>query len=195
MKPMHHAQKDATGPTPSPKFAEVAQIIAKGSPPEWLVPALAHFSTGFADEDDRHVNAVIEQLDTATDTLMRWLPAWGHLPWHHKPPDYIQLLLAFLPELKKGLAPLTKRSPGRPVDMRREVCAAVVVEAWRRTRGKVQPQSKQLFEACKAYWAACGGKPNPKDDIYNWERIVKRLLAEDYSWVRDMLGHYETHIK
>jgi hypothetical protein len=80
--------------------------------------------------------------------------------------------------------------------MGREVCAAVVVEAWRRIHGKVQPQSKQLFEACKAYWGACGGKPIGKeDDIYNWERTIKRLLAEDYSWVRDTLGHYETHIK
>jgi hypothetical protein len=181
----------------SPDFARVAEIIAKGPPPKWLTPALEHFSVGMAVEGDhQHFKAVVDQLDRATDTLMKWLPIWGHMSFGFKSPDYVLYIRAFLPELKKDLDRLTEKQSGRPTHIGKEVCAAVVVEAWRRIHGEVQPQSKKLFEACKAYWGACGGEPIGKeDDIYNWERTVKRLLSEDYSWVRDTVGHYETHIK
>jgi len=179
------------------EMIEVARIIAKGPPPEWLVPALEHFSVGMVGEgDDQHIKALIGQLDTATDTLIRWLPIWEHMPWGWQSADCVQILRATLPEFKMHLDLLTKKHSGRPREMGREVCAAVVVEAWRRIHGKVEPRSKKVYEACKAYWGACGGKPIGKiDDIDNWERTVKRLLAEDYSWVRDTLGCYETHIK
>jgi hypothetical protein len=174
---------------------EVARIIAKGPPPEWLVPALEQFGVA-VEGDDRDIKAVMAQVEAATNTLMRWLPMWEHMPWGWKNPVCVQILRATLPEFKQHLDLLTKKRSGRPREMGREVCAAVVVEAWRRIHGKVEPRSKKLYEACKAYWGACGGKPiGETDDIDNWERTVKRLLAEDYSWIGNVLGCYETHIK
>jgi hypothetical protein len=180
-------------------FAAVAEIIAKGPPPEWLVPVLEHFSAGMTIEgDNRHFKAVIEQVETATDTLMKWLPMWGHMPWGSlKSPHYIQVIRAFLPELKKNLQRLnTKQGPGRKPDISREVCAAVVVEAWRRIHGEVKPRSQELYEACRMYWDACDGKPIGEiNDIENWRWSVKHALAQDYSWVRETIEWYRTHAK
>ena len=177
-------------------FAKVAKIIAKGPPPIWLIPALEHFSGGIAGEsDNQHFKALIAQIETATDTLIRWLPVWQHMPWGLKCPDYVQYIRAFLPELKRDLERLTEKRKGEPPDVRREVCAAVVVGAWQRIHGKGHGSIPAL-EACNAYWRACGGEPiGETEDPLNWRRVAKLALSEDYSWVRDTLAQYEISIK
>jgi len=58
-----------------PKFAGVARIIAYGDAPKWLVAGLTHFSPGIGDDtSDVDLNTVVEQMQGATDTLIKWLP-------------------------------------------------------------------------------------------------------------------------
>jgi hypothetical protein len=64
----------------------------------------------------------------------------------------------------------------------REVCAAVIVEAWRRFHGSVEP-SRKLYAACRMYWGVCGGLDEP-----DWRRPVEQAIAG--SWVRDVIEWY-----
>ena len=60
---------------PDPKFAGVARSIAQGDAPKWLVAGLTHFSPGIGDDtSDVDLNTVVEQMQGATDTLIKWLP-------------------------------------------------------------------------------------------------------------------------
>jgi hypothetical protein len=174
---------------------EVAKVIAKGSPPEWLPRYLEYFSDGIEPiKDHRFINSVVGDLSSATDTLLRWLPAWRRLPYGiNRSPVYLDDLLAALPRLKGDLERLGRKSPGRKPDIGREVCAAVIIEAFRALHGKVEPRSEKLYEACRMYWDACGGKPIGEiNDIDNWRWPVEHALAQDYSWFRDVIEWYRT---
>ena len=54
---------------PDPKFSGVARSIAKGTPPEWLVVGLTHFSDGIGvniSKKDRHYfNTQIRQMSSS----------------------------------------------------------------------------------------------------------------------------------
>jgi hypothetical protein len=63
---------------PNPAFGEVATAIAKGPPPDWLVLGLEHFSA-YIDAESPNLDHIITQMQSARDTLMRWLPAYEHL--------------------------------------------------------------------------------------------------------------------
>src|SRR5262249_59300128 len=99
----------------------------------------------------------------------------------------IALMLYALPRLKADLDRLRKKSVGRPPDTQREICAAVVVEAWKLTRGKAEPHSLHLRKACSDYWLACGGKHVGEDDPDNCRRPIERALAVDHSWISQIL--------
>jgi hypothetical protein len=174
----------------------VAYCIAQGAPPverdppEWLIPALQHFIEGTVVTGD--TKSVIRDMLSATDTLLKWLPGFQRIPWGIKPPDYVWPILAALPQLKTDLEKLSVRRKGRPPNIGREVCAAVIVEAWKLVHGKVQPQSKGLLEACNMYWRVCGGAPIGQQWNLqgNWKGMVKKALAEDYSWIRKIMEGY-----
>ena len=71
-------------PLAKPTFAEVARIISKGKPPDWLVTGLERFSGGIGVETDRDLLRHLEQLRGATNVLMKLLPAFQHMPFNIK---------------------------------------------------------------------------------------------------------------
>jgi hypothetical protein len=55
----------------------------------------------------------------------------------------------------------------------------VVVEAWK-FFGEAEPPSDALYEACQAYWTACG-----RGQMTNWPQIVEQAIADDNGWITE----------
>jgi hypothetical protein len=100
-------------------------------------------------------------------------------------PPSVKMVLDGLPGLKAELDTLSRKGVGRSPNVQREVCAAVIMEAWRIVHSKVEARSDRLYEACNRYWTECGGAP--VGDIDNWRRTVERALKADHKWIRDQL--------
>jgi hypothetical protein len=178
--------------TPNSKFDGVARIIAKGDPPEWLLIGLTHFSGGIgvdiSDEDHRLFETQISRMHDAANTLMKWLPIWGHLPYGIEYPEDVAVVLDALPRIKKDLDRLDRKQMGRRPKVQREICAGVIVEAWKLLHGRAEPRSLHLQLACSDYWRACGGKQiGETDDLENWRRPVEQALATDHEWISGVL--------
>jgi hypothetical protein len=176
---------------PNPLFAGVASIIAKGEPPGWLVIALEHFSLDIGDDisrDDRkRFENAVEQMHNAADVLLKWLPMYQHMGLGIQCPPEVDVVLDALPAIKTDLERLNSRRTGRPPDVRREICAAVVVEAWKMIHRKAEPYSNMLWNACAGYWRACGGgEIGETDDISNWRRPVEIASVTNHEWVRSV---------
>lgn len=148
---------------PGLAFADVARIMAKGDPPDWLPQALAQFSEGIGVGSADEYGSLIKQMADATDVLLRWLPAFQHLPFGMKTPADVATLLETLPRLKKELDRHIQPKTGRPPYVQRKICAAVIVEAWKLLHGKVEPRSSSLEQACADYWKVCGGEKIGED--------------------------------
>src|SRR6516164_3230175 len=90
---------------PSPLFAEVAQSIANGEPPEWLVSGLEHFSAFIGSDDTVPADAkdIFQQMHDAADVLLKYLPIFQHLPLGLPCHDEVQVVLGALPGLKEKL--------------------------------------------------------------------------------------------
>jgi len=177
---------------PNPAFAGIAGKIANGDPPEWLMRALEHFSRDICADikPDPRVDKAIKEMRDATKTLLKYLPTYGYLGQGWQCPDEVLVVLGLLPKLKAELDKLSRPRPvGKQRDARRYLCAAVIVHAWELARGKAEPHSVALQEACKDYWRACGNKEIGKtDDIENWRRPVER--APDDLLTRRVLVQY-----
>jgi hypothetical protein len=173
---------------------EVARLIAD-PPPEWMIVGLEHFSDGLAptNVDREHFFRVIDQMRDATDTLLRWLPLFEHLPYGLSCPKEVEVALAVLPSIRASLERV-QRKPGKPPNVPQELCAGVISEAWRRHYGQVNPRSDRLYEACQAYWEACGGVPLGPDASLEdyWRGYVKKGVNE---LVRVVLEGCETGLK
>jgi hypothetical protein len=165
-------------------FIGVGRRIAKGDPPPWLLIGLDQLSTGIADKGE-DMAGIIERMDDAAEVLLKFLPAFERLPAGLQCPSDVALVLYGLPKIRKDLARLRQSKQGRRPVVGREICAAVIVEAWKIIHGKAEPRSLQLQQACDDYWRACGGAPI--GDVENWRRSVERALATDHSWVRSIL--------
>jgi hypothetical protein len=175
----------------NPKFAGVARRIAQGDPPEWLLVALTHFSPGIGDDDEPNIDirTVIEQMQGATDTLIKRLPIFRSPGFGLPCPEEVAIALHVLPRIKEDLDKLAKKRMGRPPDAQRETCAAVVAMAWKLLYGKIEPQSLKLQQACGEYWQACGGKQIGGSDLAeNWRRPIERVLADGYPWIEDFMS-------
>lgn len=166
---------------PNPAFAEVGALIAKGPAPGWLILGLEHFSRGvaggdFTKEDHKKFVEVFEEMERACDTLIQWLPLYEHIGFGIQCPDEVWVALRVLPLIKADLPRITRKIGRRP-DTGQGICAAVVVEAWK-FFGEAEPPSEALFEACQAYWAACG-----RGQTDNWPRNVEQAIADDNHWI------------
>ncbi len=173
---------------PNPAFASVAALIAKGSAPQWLIRGLEHFSVGiaggdFTKDDHKKFVEVFEEMERACDTLIQWLPLYEHIGFGIQCPDDVRIALQVLPLIKEDL-PRTTRRIGRRPDTGQGICAAVVVEAWKFFR-QAEPPSEALYEACDAYWTACGRVERAETD--NWRRNVEQAIADDNDWIRQAL--------
>jgi hypothetical protein len=181
-----------------PTFEDVAKLIAKGNPPEWLAPALDHFS-GFigsdpvSSKDKKHIEEIIARMGDAADYLTKFLPLFTRQHLGLRCPDDVAVALAVLPKIKKRLAHaiLPKRAGGQNPNEERKLCAAVVVEAWRVIHGKPQPESLNLWTACNEYWQACG-RPYRGSDVDTWRSDCRAAVAENNEWIRQILSAFET---
>jgi len=182
---------------PDPKFQGVGRTIAGGPPPKWLMRGLGHFSdhlgaVAITTGEAKRFNAMFSRMSDAADRLIKGLPLFENLRLGLQCPDDVAIALDVLPRIKKTLALLAKPSGKKRPNVLRVTCAAVVVEAWRLSRGKAEPRSDQLYRACEEYWKACGGEPiGPKGDIGNWRRHVEVAVVVEDRLVRMILSNYK----
>jgi hypothetical protein len=171
-------------------FVGVAHIIC-ADVPQWLPVALAHYAVwlGVATKQlQPEFNKRIQQMQEAVRVLKNSLPMWENLGFNVECPHSVKLVLDGLPGLKEELDKLSRKRVGRPPDVQREVCAAVIMEAWRIIHGRVEARSDQLYRACNQYWTECGGAPTgPNGDIERWRWTVEQALTSDHSWIREQL--------
>jgi hypothetical protein len=169
------------------RFYDVARIVAKGNPPEWLPIALEHFSPGIG-EDLGDYNWLIKKTVDAVDHLLRYLPALEHLglglAGERKD---VRAVLALLPEIKKDFERGMRKGTGRKPDLERINCAAVMIEAWKLLHGNAEPHSEEFRAACGGYWKACGGKEIGEGDPANWRRPIESALAMDQEFIRKIM--------
>jgi hypothetical protein len=168
------------------QLLEVASIIAKGEPPDWLVEGLEHFKPFIQTEPpDRELRGFsrkrIHEMNRACDVLLRWLPTFDATVFGEKPE--VETILKALPSIKIDLQRLSKPRKGNRPNVQREVCAAVILEAWALIHGKSQHRSTEFEQACSGYWHACGGGGSE-----NWREIIERALRNDHIWVRKILS-------
>jgi hypothetical protein len=180
-------------------FMATARLIASGSAPEWLTLGLAHFSEIIAEEpipsdEARRLSQTIKRMDDAADYLIKWLPTFYHAALLDFP-DEAAVALRALPRLKRFLANAMNtpsRAGGPSPSVRRQTCAAVVVEAWRIVHGEPEPESLKLCEACNEYWKACGHE-DQQVDTETWRRYCRAVADGNYGrWIRVVLLAYHT---
>jgi hypothetical protein len=165
-----------------PRFVAVARLVTN-EPPEWLMVGLEHFGEFVGREKTEGLDGIIRRMKDAADTLLKFLPAFKHLPLGLPCPPDVPVVLDALPRVKQHLDRLGKKRTGRPTDVRRQLCANVVVEAWKLIHGKTQPRSDKLYDACSAYWRACGGKEiGETSDPSVWRRNVEKASANAGGW-------------
>lgn len=178
------------GNTDDSAFKGVAGLVAKGEPPDWLLRGLEHFRAGIgADREDQYRDALRPMAD-ATEKLLYLLQVYEHLPFGLERPADVGTLLDVLPRLKEDLDRITKPRRVRAPDVRREICAAVIIEAWKLLHGEAEPRSENLEQACAYYWEACGGgEIEETNDRSNWRWPIERALkkAQGYQWVSEVL--------
>jgi len=168
---------------PKPAFAAVGALIARGPVPSWLMLGLEHFSFGigagdFTKDDRKKFVDVLEEMERACHTLIQGLPLYKHIGFGIQCPEEVRIALDILPLIKADL-PHTNRIIQRRPDTRQGICAAVVVEAWK-FFGEAEPPSDALYEACQAYWTACG-----RGQMTNWPQIVEQAIADDNGWITE----------
>jgi hypothetical protein len=163
------------------RFADVARLIVD-SPPGWLMDGLAQFSE-LIGADRVRKDDFIEQMHDAADLLIKWLPAYSHMPILDQPND-VAVALKVLPRIRADLARLKQRRRGARPNVQRRVCAGVISEMWRLVHGRIEGRSLKLYEACEAYWTACGHEARGAD-IENWRRDIEH--NGDRSWIADVL--------
>jgi hypothetical protein len=143
---------------------------------DWLVPHLCQWAEliRLPRDDD---NTVERRLFAAAKYLEDWLPMYS------KAADKVgveypicidDVTLALHEELIPFLASeVDQPKDGPKPDRRRRLCAAVSLEVWRKLHGSVQPYSTKLWEACEAYWQACGHpETSTTSRLKNWEPFL-----------------------
>src|SRR6516165_395843 len=164
-----------------PTFADVAQLIAKGPAPDWLVSGLALLSAyvtvssnergDYADEIDR--------LRTAIKTLRRLLPALLNMPIARPDcSDDVVVVLNALPRIEAELARANLRPEKRTLDFNRKCCCAVILEATRLIQLDVQHRPKETYSAYNAYWKACATARIPRSSSFAGRRLGMIDLAQ-----------------
>jgi hypothetical protein len=177
-----------------PTVLEVAELIAKGPPPEWLVSGLEYFS-GFvgggqvSSTERKRLEKKLAQTLEAVRLLRKHLPLFAGLELGLRCPDDVAVALEVLPKIEKRLtrAIAPQREGGQDPNVRRKTCAAVVVEAWRSVRGKPEPESPKLWTACNEYWQACG-REYRGSDVDTWRTDCRDAVANNHEWIRQILS-------
>jgi hypothetical protein len=191
-------------PSAVDRFDEAAKLLAKDkTPPEWLVPILAHHSrlVGYREKITKEDETEERRMLACAKYLETWLPMYLRMEeeFGFPIPDCIETVLSELPELIEYLENqlLRKRKGGPTPDSSARHCAAVCAEVWRRQRGEVQPYSPKLWAACEKYWQACGNpeKAGSKGRLKNWEQYLVDVNDADDEGFREYFGHQITQLK
>jgi hypothetical protein len=188
----------STGQLSAKQAGMVGNARACDPAPEWLVEGLEFFrefigsSMDATRQDLVQTKDVLDQIVRASDVLLRYLPRFKNLPLGWQCPQHIQTALDVLPLVRRHVAKAAQLEvfearPGPPPKVPREVCAAVVMEAWKLVHGRAEPHSVPYQYACNAYWLACGG-----ESVGDWRRDAEKA-AEGWPMARDVMEVYKTH--
>jgi hypothetical protein len=151
------------------RFAEVARII--GGDRNKVVPKLARYSLLIAgpergpdnelELEDKELWVVMDWLNKALSHEKRVIEALEELDYGFDFADELDAVdgasnafFVFMNYVEANISP--PRSGGSPPNRKRRLCAAVCAELWRDVKGKAQPYSLELWDACEEYWKACG---------------------------------------
>jgi hypothetical protein len=166
-----------------PTLEEVASLLCKGKPvPDWVVPRLRKHAALVGDKTktDPTDDEIDRKLLESADQLEKWLGRYTMRVYEmvgEEIPDCIEKVLSGLEELMPLIAEgvrIPKR--GRPLDDSRHLCAAVCMKIWSEFHHRPQPHSPKLWEACEAYWVACGHPANPSGHIKSWEDYLRQNI-------------------
>jgi hypothetical protein len=103
-------------------------------------------------------------------------------------PEAVKMVLSGLPGLKAELERRNQRRIGGKPDAQRQMCAAIIIEAWHLVHGKVERPSEKLYRVCGEYWRVCGGNEiGSTDDLENWRWTVDQALKWDWGWLNERL--------
>jgi hypothetical protein len=185
-----------------PTFTDVAALIAKGPPPEWLVLGLDYFGNFVRDKpfsraERKQTQTIIKRMYDSALYLRKNLLLFRYLvPGQTAAPKDVALALVVLPRIEKLLAmSMDALKPpsggGKEPNQPRKQCAAVVVEAWRVVHGKPEPESDKLWTACNDYWRACGGEYRGSD-VDTWRQDCRDAVANNHEWIRQTLSVLKT---
>jgi hypothetical protein len=191
-------------------FTDIARDIARGEPPDWLVPALEelarHVATaGLNEERDpkraelrerfRRVHIVAKKMDRTLDAIrdgLVWIPVKdidnlrtirGALR------TAIEVCDRALKRISAGGGRTRARHQAEPTA--RVICAIIVIEAWATVHGKPLRggHNERIGEICMKYWRTCGGPPIGKgskgEGPNNWRRPMEKALSDNSA-----LGEY-----
>ena len=181
-----------------PTLDDVAKLITKGPPPDWLVDGLDHFS-GFVGGDaassieKKEDKKKLLHMQDAVRYLMKTLPAFTRLGLGAHSPD-AGVALVVLPKIEKLLAyaiDAPTRKGGQNPNIPRKFCAAVVVEAWRIVHDKPEPESPKLWTACNEYWQACG-RGYRGSDVDTWREDCRDAANNPTGLISDVLSLLRT---
>jgi hypothetical protein len=180
---------------PNPDIRDALTGVAKtivDPPPAWLIVGLEHFSyfvsgDPITSEEEKDYRRIIARMHDAAACLIKFLPMYQRLPLGMRRPDDVAAALNVLPRIRDDLARnvnTPSRGGGQKPNEPRKVCAAVIIEAWRITHdGKPEPYSRNLWDACTAYWQACSQGYRPGA---NWERDAEAAVADNHEWIRQI---------
>ena len=158
-----------------PTLEDVAMALCKGAaPPDWIVARLREWVSLIADTTkDQGDDDIDRLLFKSALHLQRLLPLYTVRVYEMIGEEYpacIDDLDGALDELIPILAEGVERPKRGPkLDPSRHLCAAVCAAIWCEVWGKPQPHSPTLWEACEAYWVACGREEYSSAHIKNWE--------------------------
>jgi hypothetical protein len=112
--------------------------------------------------EKRYGFEIPEEVDTALQAL-------------HELIEYLQ---SELPSARHG---------GRIRDGRYRLCAAVCAEVWRRQHDKLEPYSRNLWQACEKYWQACGQPGTSAKGNLDTTHICGSLPASSFATSANVL--------
>ena len=171
-----------------PTLAEIAALLSHPAlPPTCVVRCLRYFIPLIGSRLPDDVDDVDRKLFDSADYLRRWLPKiyWRvEEQFGFEAPDWLDNLTEALDEAMPFLAADAARrrrgvKGGPTPNSSRELCAAVCLDIWRRLHsGASRGYSVSLWQACEAYWQACGWpETSTKSRLKNWEPFLVRVRS------------------
>jgi hypothetical protein len=182
-----------------PTLDDVAKLIAKGPPPDWLVDGLDQFREFVGGDaassiEKKETKQKLLRMQNAVRYLIKTLPVLARRSeLGIRSPD-AGVALVVLPKIEKLIAhaiDTPTRKGGQNPNVRRKFCAAVVVEAWRIVHGKPEPESPKLWTACNEYWRACG-RDYRGSDVDTWREDCRHAANNPIGMITQVLSLLRT---